>query len=655
MSSANPPGPTSSGKGDCDKRFEKLVSRTNDVDTARAFVQDAASVASGLWISYLGVLVYIAVAAGAVTHEDLFLERPVKLPFLGDVPLPLVAFFVLAPIVFVIWQAYTLLHFEILASKVRALESELQDLDEISADAVRQFRWQLPANIFVQLLAGHPELRKGRISYVSQSIAWISLVIGPILLLLLIQVQFLPYHSEQITWLHRFLVVLDLVLLWVFWPVVVGGGKKIWSLGEGRRTLLVASCAALLVSVAMATFPGEWIDSKLDFEWIPPNRVTAWLGAQDDLDRPVWTSFHDLLFSGPYDERSQRRRSLFSNTLVLPNFVAPGVLAIEEPKSGSNKQTRARKRRHFEKAVFRGADLHNANLENAHLEGASFYQAKLQDAQMYHANLRGADFYQAELGGASFVDAELGRVKLRGAHLEGADLLNASLQGAIFDEAEAQGANFDGADLRGARLRGAQLQAASFKNAQLQGACLDKAQLSGADFSGTKLGLARLNGASVGRAALAGADLNRALSVKLRKDEFTKTDYDKLRARFVGRTDALARVDRWLNPSSPAPPVDSVPGKMSPADAANGQQVLAGQLASLVCSSRDEDVGNVVWGLIRDDNADSIVRVTGSHARGVVDQILSSDCLASPYLTSEDKAAIAAFKEKLAATTDSYP
>ena len=90
--------------------------------------------------------------------------------------------------------------FVVEGSKVRALESELQDLDEISADAVRQFRWQLPANIFVQLLAGHPELRKGRISYVSQSIAWISLVIGPILLLLLIQVQFpmLLQHPHQL-------------------------------------------------------------------------------------------------------------------------------------------------------------------------------------------------------------------------------------------------------------------------------------------------------------------------------------------------------------------------------------------------------------------------------------------------------------------------
>ena len=40
---------------------------------------------------------YLAIAAGAVTHADLFLERTVKLPFL-NIELPLLAFFFLAPI-----------------------------------------------------------------------------------------------------------------------------------------------------------------------------------------------------------------------------------------------------------------------------------------------------------------------------------------------------------------------------------------------------------------------------------------------------------------------------------------------------------------------------------------------------------------------------
>ena len=44
----------------------------------RDTVVDAACVGAGLWLSYLFVLFYFAIAAGAVTHRDLLLENPVK-------------------------------------------------------------------------------------------------------------------------------------------------------------------------------------------------------------------------------------------------------------------------------------------------------------------------------------------------------------------------------------------------------------------------------------------------------------------------------------------------------------------------------------------------------------------------------------------------
>ena len=42
----------------------------------------------------------------------------------------------------------------------------------------------------------------------------ISLVAGPIALLVLFQLQFLPYHSEWITNWQRVVVVIDLGILW---------------------------------------------------------------------------------------------------------------------------------------------------------------------------------------------------------------------------------------------------------------------------------------------------------------------------------------------------------------------------------------------------------------------------------------------------------
>jgi len=55
----------------------------------------------------------------------------------------------------------------------------------------------------VQLLAGPREVREGIVGGLLGWIVSISLVLGPICLLVLFQLQFLPYHSAGITLWHR--------------------------------------------------------------------------------------------------------------------------------------------------------------------------------------------------------------------------------------------------------------------------------------------------------------------------------------------------------------------------------------------------------------------------------------------------------------------
>ena len=102
-----------------------IAAEADDLEAIKKAVDDAASVSGALWVSYLFVLFYLAVAAGAVTHADLFLEKPVKLPFLG-VELPLFWFFVLAPFLFVIVHAYALVHLVMLTNKAKRFDEELR-------------------------------------------------------------------------------------------------------------------------------------------------------------------------------------------------------------------------------------------------------------------------------------------------------------------------------------------------------------------------------------------------------------------------------------------------------------------------------------------------------------------------------------------------
>jgi hypothetical protein len=127
------------------------ASPSGNLETARKAVEDTAAVGAGLWLSYLFVLFYLAVGAGAVTHADMLLQKPVKLPFL-NIELPLLAFFFLAPLLFLLTHAYTLVHLVLGANRVTQFNEELR----ASREDPLLWRRQLPSNIFVQFL-GAPE------------------------------------------------------------------------------------------------------------------------------------------------------------------------------------------------------------------------------------------------------------------------------------------------------------------------------------------------------------------------------------------------------------------------------------------------------------------------------------------------------------------
>jgi uncharacterized protein YjbI with pentapeptide repeats len=471
------PGPHTSAPD-----LPEFAKKADDLEAIKKAVDAAASVGGGLWLSYLFVLFYLAVAAGAVTHEDLFFERSVKLPFL-NIELPLLAFFFLAPILFIIVHAYTLVHLVMLTDKTKRFHEELHR--QISNDkklptmvrernaAVRAgLRGQLPSNIFVQFLAGSRDIRESPFGWLLQGIAWLTLSVGPILLLLLMQIQFLPFHSLSITWTQRIVIGVDLVLLWWLWRKILSGR---WPDDHRPRLHWVwpilrfaAAVAAILFSVAIATFPGEGQEAFLA-KWDKPQLAI---------------SLRDWVFKSEVDPTTRRRWLPLSSTLVLPGLNVYEGLRIDDPdKTRWHDIFRARGR-DLRGAIFDFAVLPRIDLTRAQLQGASLIQADMQSVSLDGAQLQGA-----KLGGARLQGASLESVNLQAASLDAAQL-----QGAKLDYADMTSAALDNAHLQGASLDGAQLQAADLSDAQLQGASLDFAQLQGARLTGAKLEATSLYG-----------------------------------------------------------------------------------------------------------------------------------------------------------------
>ncbi len=395
------------------------VAATDDLETARKAVEDTAAIGGGLWLSYLFVLFYLGIAAGAVTHADLLLQAPVKLPFL-NIELPLLAFFFLAPLLLLLTHAYTLVHLVLLARRVAQFNA-IEGLSEA-------WRRRLPSNIFVQFLGAPEEDRYGPFGLLLGAILWVTLVVAPIALYLLLEIQFLPYHSRWITWTIRIALILDLGLLWWLWRNILASRAR-RRRARAWKTVAKMTAGALLTPLVVlfawgvATIPGEWQEDHL-----PAKSALAWA--------------RERLFDGDVNPITRRRASLFSNTLVLPAFNIYEALKIDDPKKVEWKQTLI---------DLRGRDLNGAVFEDAILNKADFAGAQLA-----------------------------GRVARRVRSSRARRSTSAQLQGASLDEAQLQGASLDGAQLQGASLFEAQLQGASLDGAQLQGASLDDAQLQGA-------------------------------------------------------------------------------------------------------------------------------------------------------------------------------
>jgi hypothetical protein len=223
-------------------------------------------------------------------------------------------------------------------------------------------------------------------------IAWVTLVISPLALLVLFHLQFLPYHHEPISWWHRIAVAADLVLLWTLWPSVVRG-ETTWITRRDLRLRKVQ--AAVLVSLALvftvATFPGEWVDEHLPpvpfvpTEWPSLKPDSAELSATveprqptntvETGDEPIkeeakvqnkewriiglwksipnvwksmgWTTPHKLLVGGEIDSNG-KLKSLWSNRLLLPGIDAVGMAML-----GETVRPPARQSAHFAVGVWK--------------------------------------------------------------------------------------------------------------------------------------------------------------------------------------------------------------------------------------------------------------------------------------------------------------
>ena len=485
-----------------------------DVAALERSLNDSATRVSTIWVSFLIFALYLLIAAATVTHRQLFLAEPVKLPVL-NIDLPLWGFFFLAPILFVIFHLYVLLQVLLLGRTAAAYNAAVENAvkyDSLTPDQDASLRQRLANTLFAQIFAGSPRERAGWLGFLLKAMAWITLAIAPILILAAFQFRFLPYHDPIATWTHRLLIGLELMVVFLLWPLVLDARREfarpnVWArlkhagvmprrlIGpkHGRRgewqwlraQVLPLGAFILYVTVplSLATFPGELHVNLFTGQALTSAQCKRWvqrqfIGADFRFDRLVLPRV-DVVddeklkkieeatkAAGERDYQGERTQRFRDRDLNCGDFSEYADLR---------------------RVDFSGARLREADFSRAKLQGASLDRAQLQGADLDHAELQDASLNAAQLQGASLIFAQLQGASLIFAQLQGARLLSAQLQGAFLHSARLQGAWLGGALLQGAALDQAQLQGASLISARLQGATFDQAQLQGAELDGAEL------------------------------------------------------------------------------------------------------------------------------------------------------------------------
>jgi hypothetical protein len=585
----------------------------------------ASDAASNAWLAFLALLTYVVVTLASVSHKNLLLNSPVRLPII-NADIPLVGFFQYAPALLLLVYLSLLVQHVILARKYRKFTDAITSY-EMEMGTEQPARELVHSYVFSQIAAGpKPNLIT---KFMMQLIVYVTFSVLPIITLLYFQIKFLPYHDVSITYWHRIAVMLGFAMLILLtplmqntgptrrrWDIKVGPQAEAWE-ASGTQVLLVLFLLPLVVGFSwlIATVPNEWIDRRLGF--VAPTSVRV--GPEDEaklLNPLVRRVIYDRLPND--DDKGGWRRWLLSYR----------VLVVEDTDLGAGEGVNVVLReRNFRFALLSRSDLHRADLAWADLRAAQMWKTlakgKLKDGQ-----LQGAFLQEAQLQGA----------QLNSAQLQGADLSKAQLQGAELNYANLQGADLRGAQLQGADLSYANLQGADLRGAQLQGAKLEAVQLQGADLASADVwlvnfpsDLADQSPAPLGVAALKMSPLTPDAQAQLKQDLNANITDSTVLPVVMSRLDEILRNEppNWEDGNSWT---DYVSKAKQPS-----AEELARFHADLACGDIEGTIANRMAGRSIEIEAEWFGKF---YAKAFASALLDGNCKGGKALTDETRTAL---------------
>uniref|UniRef100_Q3AR89 Uncharacterized low-complexity proteins-like protein n=1 Tax=Chlorobium chlorochromatii (strain CaD3) TaxID=340177 RepID=Q3AR89_CHLCH len=507
--------------------------------------------------AFIAACVYVLIIVFGTTDLDLLIGKGVRLPFV-DVEVPIVGFFAFVPFILVLVHFNLLLQLQLLSRKLFAFDATVPQDDGIGG-----LRDRLHIFAFTYYLAGNPSRLVKPFLAIMVSI---TLVLLPLFVLFAMQLQFLAYQDEVITWMQRFALWLDIALINIFLPTMLHPKddwksywrnviacyvphRRVWlsflllyvgtniCLFASKKEILLIGIALLVLSLLLLPILRGWKATHKVQKIIIPILIIVTFAIIALLFLVEVRDWIEITITSFISTETIREKVFPLSFILYALIIVLTVLWQQSAPRGSFALVVTLflgtlfplafmvDGEHLEKIIAKGEnatflsnvlqDKRRLNLSEQHLFAKALKpeiitlisDGKWKEAlpQIEPINLQGRHLRHAELNQAMLLGADL-----RFADLQGAYLSDADLQGAYLSDADLQGAHLRQAELQGAHLRQANLQGAYLRQADLQDANLSYTNLQGADFIGADLQGADLRFAHLQGANLFGAHLQGA-------------------------------------------------------------------------------------------------------------------------------------------------
>jgi len=393
-------------------------------------------------LTLLAVGTYLLATAAEITHVQLVIsDQQINLPLI-NIPVDLEKFYFIAPIIFICLQIKFTIQLFAHQDRVNLIRKKLS-----------KKHWHKEKKLFLPIalfnLSQYSSFNQKYITWLLNSIFFVSTTIFPVAVLIFFQASFVPYHDAFYTTVHQMFCTLSILCAGLIY--VRGKGKNLIS--RPKKVVQLAPIVLPFFILWMIVFVVDFPRTIEDNEKTIP---ILGIKLNDLFDRNIVIENEDLM-SKKIDEitLSKLRIDALSNTLralELQTSDENKSVYSEEFSSQLYKQSKSTEdgiRKQAERGIkiLKGRNLSFATFNNVEMRKLNAVGVDFSHASFFHVDLEGSNVLSSNFSNVYIEKSNLSNIKAHQTNFTFSNLDSVEIDSGNFNRA-----NFDNANIAFSKL-----------------------------------------------------------------------------------------------------------------------------------------------------------------------------------------------------------